>query len=235
MIMSASLSIREFFDSQYRRHPRYWWRRTNRYSLDPADHTTFNSVALRIVATRGPGRALDVGAGEGADAIRLAKLGYEVDVMELSTVACEKIERFARAERVRLTVRNESAFTAGLAESVYDVVVMNGLLHYIKDKDAVLRRLSSGSASGAVHVISLFSTATPLPHEHTVTPIFPDDEGGEVERFYKTHRILTAAYERAKPEASHPGFAEHAHSYIKMIVELSNNGSGERGCQAGPN
>jgi 2-polyprenyl-3-methyl-5-hydroxy-6-metoxy-1,4-benzoquinol methylase len=80
-------SVREFFDSQYRKHQRCWWREGNRYSLDPNDHTAINAEVLRLVTARGPGRALDIGAGEGADSIRLAKLGYEVDAVELSTVA----------------------------------------------------------------------------------------------------------------------------------------------------
>jgi hypothetical protein len=69
-------------------------------------------------------------------------------------------------------VRNESAVTADLGDGVYDVVV-----------------------------ISLFSTATALPREHAVVPVFPDDEGGVVERFYARSRILTVAYERAKMES----------------------------------
>ena len=52
------------------------------------------------------------GAGEGADAIRLAKLGYQVDAVEVSAVACEKIERFAKSEGVKITIRNGPVETA---------------------------------------------------------------------------------------------------------------------------
>ncbi|HEV8558656.1 MAG TPA: class I SAM-dependent methyltransferase [Actinophytocola sp.] len=223
-------SVREFFDHQYRRHRRYWWREDNRYSLDPRDHTAFNGQALRLAAARGPGRALDVGAGEGADSIRLAKLGYEVDAVELSAVACEKIERFAHAEGVRLNVRNESAHTARLGQGRYDVVVLNGLLHYIDDKEDLLHRASRASIFGALHVISLFSTATPLPYEHAAVGVFPDSEQGAVERFYQGNRTLIRMYERAKPETSHPGFSEHVHSYIKLIA----NHSGDQTCHPQP-
>jgi methylase of polypeptide subunit release factors len=69
------------------------------------------------------GHALDMGAGEGADAIRLAKLGYQVDAVEVSPVACEKAERFARAEGVSITMRNEPIETADLAGNVCDLVL----------------------------------------------------------------------------------------------------------------
>lgn len=69
---------------------RHWWRGANRYSTNPADHTTFNAAWLAAATARRPGRALDLGAGEGSDAIRVARLGYAVDAIEVSAVACEK-------------------------------------------------------------------------------------------------------------------------------------------------
>jgi hypothetical protein len=49
------ISVREFFDDQYRQHQRYWWREGNRYSLDPSGHTAFNGDVMRRMAARGPG------------------------------------------------------------------------------------------------------------------------------------------------------------------------------------
>lgn len=97
---------------------------------------------------------------------------------------------------------------------------MNGVLHYVDDKEDVLHRIRRGSAAGALHVISLFSTATPVPDAHTVVPVFPDDEGGVVERFYQPNDVVTVRYQRAKVESSHPGFANHVHSYIKLLARL---------------
>jgi SAM-dependent methyltransferase len=172
-------------------HERYWWRGENRYSIEPTAHTPYNARLLTVAARRGHGRALDLGAGEGADAIRLAKLGYHVDAVEMSAVACEKIEHFARAQGVRVHVRNE------LLESV---------------------NLTGTSTENAVHAVALFSTATPVPAEHSVVPVFPDEEGGVVERFYHDWDTLLLAHERGRSEHSHPGFAPHVHSYIKLIA-----------------
>jgi len=211
-------AIREFFDRQYAAHDRYWWRGNNRYSTSPADHTAFNAAWLAAAARRGPGRALDLGAGEGADAIRLARLGYQVDAIEVSPVACEKAERFARAEHALVNVLNEPIETAALTGAPYDLVLMNGSLHYVRDKHSVLHRVLSASAHDAVHAVAVFSTATPVPAEHAVIPVFPDDEGGTVEQFYQDWRMLLHAYERGRAEHSHPGFAPHAHSHVKLIA-----------------
>lgn len=210
--------IREFFDKEYARHDRYWWRGENRYSTNPQHHTGFNATWLAEAARRGPGRALDLGTGEGADAIKLAKLGYQVDAIDLSAVACEKTARFARAEGVHVTVRNEAIETAPLRRAAYDLVLMNGCLHYVRDKVKVLRRILAASASETMHVVTIFSTATPIPAEHSIIPVFPKDEGGVIERFYRDWRMLLRSYERHRDERSHPGFGPHIHSHVKLIV-----------------
>lgn len=220
-LVSDEAAVREFFDYSYQAHRRYWWRGDNRYSVEPAKHTVYHAAILQIASQRGPGHALDLGAGEGADAIRLAKLGWQVDAIELSSVACEKIESFARSERVNVRVRNESMTTAVLEEASFDLVLMNGSLHYVADKLAMLTKALRASAPGAVHAVSLFSTATPMPTEHTVVPVFPDDEGGIVEDFYQDNKRLLHALERDRPERSHPGFGVHQHSHIKLVTEVN--------------
>jgi SAM-dependent methyltransferase len=210
-------TVREFFDRQYAVHERYWWREPNRYSTDPAEHTAYNSAWLVAAAQRVPGRALDLGSGEGADAIRLARLGYQVDAIDASAVACDKAERFARAERVPVSVRCEPVETATMT-GTYDIVLMNGCLHYVRDKGSVLSRTATASAPDAIHAIALFSTATPVPSEHAIIPVFPDEEGGTVERFYQDWQPLFHVRERNRLEHSHPGFEPHSHSYIKLVA-----------------
>lgn len=175
------------------------------------------------MSKRPRGRALDIGAGEGADAIRLAKLGYEVDVIEVSPVACRKIERFANRENVHLDIRNESIDQAVLFRR-YDVVLMNGVLHYVADKDAVLKKIRAASALRATHIVSLFSNASTMPREHLVIPVYPDREGGVTEQFYRrSYASLDLRYERSRPEKSHPGFSAHTHSHIKFIAHLADS------------
>jgi hypothetical protein len=103
-------------------------------------------------------------------------------------------------------------------DAVYDLILMNGCLHYVCDKTHVLQRVLAASTADAVHTVALFSTVTPVPAEHAAVPVFPDSEDGVVEGFYQDWTILLRAREHAQREHSHPGFAPHVHSYIKLIA-----------------
>lgn len=50
-----------------------------------------------------PGRALDIGCGEGADAIWLARRGWQVTAVDPSTVALERARRAAETDGVAVT------------------------------------------------------------------------------------------------------------------------------------
>ena len=76
------VSGRDFWDERYRSAPRVW-------SGDP------NPQLVAEIAGRPPGRALDAGCGEGADAIWLARGGWEVVAADISGVALERGARHA--------------------------------------------------------------------------------------------------------------------------------------------
>lgn len=95
---------------------------------------------------------------------------------------------------------------------------MSGSPHYVEDKIAVLTKVNSASTPQATHAVSLFSTVTPLPNEHAAIPVFPDEKGGVVEQFYRKWKLHLLIYERGQLEHSHPGFALHVHSHIKLVA-----------------
>ena len=120
--MPEPMRLSDYFDQMYSTHDRYWWRESGRHSLEPEDYPSslLAQQTLRVLAAPQQGRALDIGAGEGADAIRLALRGYAVDAVELSAVAAAKIEDFAEQAGVKVNVTVADA-QHYIPDGLYDV------------------------------------------------------------------------------------------------------------------
>ncbi len=78
----SALLTQEFWDARYHSAERIW-------SGNPSPHL------VAQVADLAPGSALDVGSGEGADAIWLATRAWQVTGIDLSTVALERAAQLA--------------------------------------------------------------------------------------------------------------------------------------------
>jgi SAM-dependent methyltransferase len=209
----------DHFDRLYRQHERYWWRDKDRYATDQDayPYSLLTQHTLRLLRGQPAGRALDLGAGEGTDAIRLALLGYQVDAVEVSEVAAAKIRRFAEdaGAKVHVMVADIRKFTP---DSSYDVIICNGVLHYVDKKELVVTGMQEATRPGGINVVSLWSSYTPIPDCHDVIPVFCDDEDGIVTRLYQGWRKELLYFERDKAETAHSDLPSHRHSHIKLIA-----------------
>lgn len=81
-----------------------------------------NGSLVSGVAHLAPGRALDVGCGEGADAVWLAKAGWDVTALDVSGVALARAAKHASDAGVTVEVLHSGLVEAGLAAGSYDLV-----------------------------------------------------------------------------------------------------------------
>ncbi len=209
----------DYFDGRYRSAERYWWRGEERYSLDANAYPSslLTQMMMRLLEDKPQGRALDLGAGEGTDAIRLALLGYDVDAVEISPVAASKIERFARLAQAKVRVHIADV-TQYVPDGPYDVVISNGVLHYVEDKKAAIERMQEATSPGGINIISLWSTYSAVPDCHDFVPMYCDDEDGVVTGLYRDWVTEFLYFERGKPETAHSDLPAHSHSHIKLIA-----------------
>jgi SAM-dependent methyltransferase len=77
----------EFWEGHYRQREQVW-------SGNP------NAVLVDVVAGLPAARALDLGCGEGGDAIWLASLGWQVTAVDVSSIALQRVAARAAAEGV---------------------------------------------------------------------------------------------------------------------------------------
>lgn len=82
-----------------------------------------NQALVAEVSDMEPGRALDLGCGEGADAIWLAKRGWQVTGMDISGVALDRAREAASAAGVTVDWVNVDFVAEPPLEDAYDLVI----------------------------------------------------------------------------------------------------------------
>lgn len=101
-----------------------------------------------------PGRVLDVGCGQGTQALRLARRGHEVTGLDSSAALLGDFADALAAEapEVRGRVRTVHADAANLAgefeRGSFDVVLCHGVLMYFSDPEPLLAELAGMAAVG---------------------------------------------------------------------------------------
>lgn len=100
-------------------------------------------------------RVLDVGCGEGTNAITLAMLGARVTGIDISPKAIELAERRAEVNGVasRCTFVCSPLETADLGAGTFDIIWCDAVLHHlIPELEMVMVRLTTWAAPGALMV-----------------------------------------------------------------------------------
>src|SRR6202045_1154906 len=104
--------------------------------------------------------ALDIGCGTGATAVRLARLGMHVTLLDLSPAMLDIAKRTAQeagvTDKVVLQQGDASRLTNLFPAASFDVIICHNVLEYVDDPDAVMcsaaRALRDSSAIVSVLV-----------------------------------------------------------------------------------
>jgi len=82
-----------------------------------------NAFMAEIVKTLKPGRALDIGMGQGRNAVHLAKLGWEVTGFDISETGMAIARKSAEAAGVKLTALNATIDDFDYGDRQWDLIV----------------------------------------------------------------------------------------------------------------
>jgi SAM-dependent methyltransferase len=110
-----------------------------------------NTALVAEIAGLAPGRALDVGCGEGADAVWLAGRGWDVTALDVSQVALERAARHARDAQVE--VKWVHGALMGAAGTFDLVCAMYPALARTPDHEAERRLLAAVAPGGVLLVV----------------------------------------------------------------------------------
>ncbi|MBI9011363.1 MAG: methyltransferase domain-containing protein [Clostridiales bacterium] len=86
---------------------------------------------LELMPPTKPLSLLDIGCGEGKDAVFFARCGYQVSAFDISNAGIEKTKKLAEKANVYVDVFKANILDFRL-EKKYDILFSNGVLHHVK-------------------------------------------------------------------------------------------------------
>lgn len=130
-----------------------------------------------------PLTAVDLGAGEGRDAVFFAERGWDVYAMDVSANGLAKAERLAEQRGTSLTTVEADANDATLPEPI-DVVYSAGAIQYVRpeNRERQFDQFKQRTTAGGIHALFAF-----VDHPDVPTP--PD--WTENEHFYEPGELAT--------------------------------------------
>lgn len=196
--MSATETPQEHWEGRYAEKPQMWSGRVNAHLATIAGGLT-------------PGRALDLGCGEGADAIWLATAGWQVVAVDIATNALDRARAAAAdrgvAERIDFQHHDLShSFPAGSFDLV-SAQFLHSTVHL--ERRQILQQASAAVAPGGTLLIVDHGEAPPWASKHihdhhfqsadeVVAELGLADEGWETEHVGTLEReAISAAGESA--------------------------------------
>jgi len=162
---------------------------------------------------------LDVGCGEGRNAIFLAGLGHRAEGFDLSEAGISKAKAIAAARGVDVRFWSQD-LTAFTFERNYDAILSHGVLHLPEKqaRDAFIQRAQAHTMPGGLHFIGIFTNRLPAAPDladftHSLFDV------GELPEKYRDWEILNHSEYTFWDE--HPGSPRHQHAYERIIARKS--------------
>lgn len=154
-----------FWERHYQAHERVWSGRAN-------------AVLVDVVQSLPPGRALDLGAAEGGDAIWLAGAGWQVTAVDVSTTALERAAARAAAAGVadRIDFQRHD-LTESLPTGAFDLIFALYLHSPVEfPRDRVLHKAAALVAPGGTLLIVDHASVAPWSWNADPETRFPTPE-----------------------------------------------------------
>jgi len=174
---SAFSSDVSHYESDYRKDEYFW-------GVQPS------AMCLKILELMPPTRplkVLDIGCGEGKDAVFLARCGYDVSAFDISEAGLDKTKRLADKARVHVRTFRANLCDYRLDEG-YDILFSSGTLHYIKPelRDEVMANYKSHVSENGMVALHVFvkKPFIGLPPDDNLSYYFPWKSGQIFTYFY---------------------------------------------------
>ena len=149
------------YDERYNEEGYYWGLAPNNLCYE----------IMRIKPPVKPYKVLDIGCGEGKDAVFLARNGYAVTAFDVSEQGLQKARELADKCNVKIDFFKADVRDFRL-ETDYDIIFSSGVFHYIpaEQRGKVIDNLKSHTAQNGINVINVFVKKPFIPYPPDVEP-----------------------------------------------------------------
>ena len=166
---------------------------------------------LAVVARMPTGASvLDLGCGEGRNAIYLASIGFNIWAVDISSAGIEKLNTVAK--EMGLTVNSSVCdMRTYVFPRCFDLIVCQGCLHLVDrfEWQHILDRIKNNTTTGGLNVIDVFTDTEPEPKDQRGLMVGLFKEGELLEHYQDWDVLESDSYEF---EHEHPGGIRHEHA-----------------------
>lgn len=159
---------------------------------------------------------LDVGAGEGRNAIYLSEQGFNVDAFDISEKGIKKLNYLATKKGVYI-----NSFICDVSNFIfckqYDLIIAHGILQFIDNsiRNKFIEQMKNFTKVGGYNIISVFTNTTEIPEDlkDLMIGVFKD---GEIKTYYTKWDVEYKSYSF---NDEHENGIKHTHTANKIIAQ----------------
>lgn len=165
-----------------------------------------------------PGKALDIGCGDGKDVLHLEDRKWKVTGIDISQLAVDAAEKrfsryYGKSGVMRSSISRANAVTYDYPASAYDLVIAYGLYHCLDDDELMAVHTGAVKAlkPGGLFAFAAFNDRLPVPDDHHTGEMYLRDESHIFELARDDLELIE--HEIGEIEEDHaPMVAQHRHS-----------------------
>ena len=147
-----------------------------------------HSEVLEAMESLSPGKALDLGCGQGRNSLFLAQHGFEVTAVDQNELALEILQSIVEQEDLEMTVGLYDINSANLKQS-YDLIVSTVVLMFLQaDRiPAIIRNMQDQTNPGGYNLIVCAMDTEDYPCQVPFSFTFKE---GELADYYKDWELV---------------------------------------------
>ena len=104
------------------------------------------------------GKVLDIGGGDGRNALYLAERGYDVEVVDLAQAGLDKLKKFADERGLQIKTKAGDIMQEKI-NGTYEVLVSSFMMQHLSrfEAETLIKEMKDHTAPGGVNVLAVFT------------------------------------------------------------------------------